>query len=219
MWKLLKQCPVFFALLAILLVIGISSCLLTSKLISFIFINFYHDKWLDLFFSYYTFMGDGVMCIVVIITLFLIKKKKTALILLVSYLSSGIFVQLLKRFINNPRPSLYFDQIGFKYPYFVKGIHQMHSGSFPSGHTTSAFAMAIVLTLCFRQKWISLLFMLLAIFAGYSRIYLAQHFLEDVVVGALIGSVFGLISYYYIWQSRDIRFFGIYEAEIIPEKS
>ncbi|MGY0035612.1 phosphatase PAP2 family protein [Pedobacter sp. NJ-S-72] len=143
---------------------------------SFTFLNFYHSVWLDHFFSYYTVMGDGLMCILGIIVLFLVRKKRLALILLVAYLSSGIFVQIIKRIINNPRPSLYFDQINFKYSYFVNGIDKMHSGSFPSGHTTSAFAMTIVLALYFKQKWMSLLFLLLAVLAGYSRIYLAQHF-------------------------------------------
>jgi len=42
--------------------------------------------------------------------------------------------------------------------------------------------------------------LLLAILAGYSRIYLAQHFLEDIMAGALIGTIFGLVSYHLIWQ-------------------
>ncbi|WP_160292070.1 phosphatase PAP2 family protein [Pedobacter lusitanus] len=166
-------------------------------------LNFYHTGWLDVFFSYYTVMGDGAMCVVIIIIMFFFKRRNLALILLVAYLSSGIFVQILKRFINNPRPCLYFDQISFKYSYFVNGVHNMHSGSFPSGHTTSAFAMTIVLAIYFRQKWMGLLFLLLAVLAGYSRIYLAQHFLEDVVAGALIGSVFGLGSVYLISQSPN----------------
>ena len=203
MWKPIKQCPLFFAVLAILLIVGISSCFLTSKLMSFTSLNFYHSAWLDYFFSYYTVMGDGAMCILGIIVLFLVKKKRLALILLIAYLSSGIFVQIIKRIINNPRPSLYFDQISFKYLYFVNGIHKMHSGSFPSGHTTSAFAMTIVLALYFKQKWISLLFLLLAVLAGYSRIYLAQHFLEDVMAGALIGTIFGIGSYYLTSQYAD----------------
>jgi membrane-associated phospholipid phosphatase len=203
MWKPVKQCLLFFAILALLLIAGVSSCFLTSKLMSFTSLNFYHSTWLDHFFSYYTMMGDGTMCILLIIALFIFKRKKLALILLVAYLSSGIFVQIVKRIINNPRPCLYFDQISFKYSYFVNGIHKMHSGSFPSGHTTSAFAMTIVLALYFKQKWISLLFLLLAVLAGYSRIYLAQHFLEDVMAGALIGTIFGLVSYYLILLQTD----------------
>ena len=147
-----------------MLIVGVSSCFLTSKLMSFTSLNSYHSEWLDHFFSYYTVMGDGTMCILVIIALFILKRKKLALILLVAYLSSGIFVQIIKRIINNPRPSLYFDQISFKYLYFVEGIHKMHSGSFPSGHTTSAFAMTIVLVLYFKQKWIS--FFVIGYFSG-----------------------------------------------------
>ncbi|WP_111633247.1 phosphatase PAP2 family protein [Pedobacter cryoconitis] len=203
-WKALKYCPLFFALLLSILVIGLTSCVLTSKLTSFNFLNFYHCQFLDAFFSYYTFMGNGAMCIFTIVLLFFLKRKKFALALLLAFLSSGIIVQLLKKLINEPRPPLYFEQIGFKYSYFITGVQQMHSGSFPSGHSASAFAMSIVIALYFKNKRVSILCLLLALFAGYSRIYLAHHFLPDVMVGALIGSVSGLLTYYFIWQPAGL---------------
>ena len=203
-WKSLKHCPLFFAVLVSILMIGLISCALTSKLTSFNFLNFYHCPFLDMFFSYYTFMGDGVMCLLIIIILFFLKKKKLALALLLAFLGSGLIVQILKKLLNEPRPSLYFEQIGFKYSYFVIGIQKMHSASFPSGHSASAFAMCIVIALYFKNKRISILCLFLALFAGYSRIYLAHHFLPDVMFGALIGSVSGLLMYYFIWHPAGI---------------
>ncbi|MBB5623877.1 membrane-associated phospholipid phosphatase [Pedobacter cryoconitis] len=203
-WKAVRHCPLFFIVLVSLLIIGLTSCILTSKLNSFTFLNFYHCPFLDLFFSYYTFMGDGIMCLFTSIVLFFLKKKKLALALLLAFLSSGIIVQILKKLLNEPRPSLYFEQIGFKYSYFINGIQKLHSASFPSGHSASAFAMCIVIALYFKDKRVSVLCLLLALFASYSRIYLAHHFLPDVMVGALIGSVSGLLTYYFVWRSAGL---------------
>ncbi|QNK61367.1 phosphatase PAP2 family protein [Pedobacter sp. PAMC26386] len=213
MLRAIKQCPVFFAFLSLLLIAGISFCLYASKLDSFTFLNFYHPLWLDNFFSYYTLMGDGIITLVATLLLFFYKKKKAALILFTAYLSSGIVVQLLKRLISQPRPSLYFEQISFRYTHFVDGIIPMHSGSFPSGHTASAFAMATVLVLCLKNKRISLICLFTAALVGYSRIYLAQHFLQDVIAGAITGSIFGLLSFYLIQKAKPLKFDRIYQKK------
>jgi membrane-associated phospholipid phosphatase len=212
MMKAIKRCPVllFFTFLILVLLTGISFCLYTSKLASFTLLNFYHPSWLDYFFSYYTLMGDGIITVLAIVLLFFYKKKKAALILFTAYLSSGLVVQFLKRAIIQPRPSLYFEQISFHYTHFVNGIDTLRSGSFPSGHTASAFAMATVLVLCLKNKRISLLCLCTAILVGYSRIYLAQHFLQDVIAGAITGSIFGLLSFYLIQQAKPFKFAKLY---------
>jgi membrane-associated phospholipid phosphatase len=61
--------------------------------------------------------------------------------------------------------------------------------SFPSGHTTSVFAFMAFLSIITKNKLFSILYLLMAIFAAYSRMYLAQHFLEDVITGSIIGVV------------------------------
>ena len=71
--------------------------------------------------------------------------------------------------------------------YLVKGIEMLHSLSFPSGHTTSAFSGALVLTYVTPKKYWGVLYLLLAIAIGYSRMYLSEHFFEDVVGGSVIG--------------------------------
>ena len=61
--------------------------------------------------------------------------------------------------------------------------------SFPSGHTITAFAMAISLSLFYPSLLIGLLFC--AISVATSRILLGMHFLTDVLAGAAIGGVLG----------------------------
>jgi len=65
--------------------------------------------------------------------------------------------------------------------------------SFPSGHTMTAFAVAIPLLLFYPTLAIGLLFCALSI--GMSRILLGMHFLSDVVAGAAIGAGLGYLGY------------------------
>jgi undecaprenyl-diphosphatase len=64
--------------------------------------------------------------------------------------------------------------------------------SFPSGHTISAFAIAVSLAHFYPQAEGYLLFLAASI--AVSRIVLGMHFLSDVVVGAVIGIGLGCAS-------------------------
>jgi len=59
--------------------------------------------------------------------------------------------------------------------------------SFPSGHAQTAFGAAVYLSLLYPKG--APVFMLLAVLVGVSRIALGVHFPDDVVVGALVGSL------------------------------
>ena len=65
--------------------------------------------------------------------------------------------------------------------------------SFPSGHTMTAFAVAVPLALFYPSLAIGLLFCALSI--ATSRILLGMHFLSDVVAGALIGTGLGYLGF------------------------
>ena len=66
--------------------------------------------------------------------------------------------------------------------------------SFPSGHTMTAFAVAIPLAMFYPTLAIGLFFCALSI--AMSRILLGMHFLSDVVAGALIGTALGYLGYF-----------------------
>lgn len=70
--------------------------------------------------------------------------------------------------------------------------------SFPSGHTTGAFEIALALFLChFKagKKGVAWIFPVCAILTGMSRIYLMVHYASDVVGGALVGILAGILGY------------------------
>jgi len=64
--------------------------------------------------------------------------------------------------------------------------------SFPSGHTITAFAVAVSLSIFYPTLAIGLLFCALSVAA--SRILLGMHFLSDVLAGAAIGTGLAYLS-------------------------
>lgn len=197
--NLVKENRFFFSSnLFVLSVFGIYLCLV-SRTDGFIKMNSFHTEFLNYFFSSATFIGDGLFTICIsLLLVFFKKQRKLALILLIAYLSSGLFAQLFKALLPAPRPSLYFKL--HNYNFYLETFATSRSGftSFPSGHSSSAFALITVLAIFCKRKPLSIILITIGMVAGYSRIYLAHHFLIDVFVGAIIGIFFGSLSYVWI---------------------
>jgi membrane-associated phospholipid phosphatase len=100
----------------------------------------------------------------------------------------GLVTDLVKALVGRARPkSLYAGSgLGFD-PLTLKAASQ----SFPSGHTTVAFAAAVVLGAFMPRLRIPLFG--LAALVGISRIVLGVHFPSDAIAGALIGTMFATI--------------------------
>lgn len=95
-----------------------------------------------------------------------------------------------------PRPVKYFEILGSEYElYLVPGVDINNWFSFPSGHTATAFAVSFAMALLIRSKTGQYALLLLALGVGYSRIYLSQHFLVDVVAGSIIGILTGWLAW------------------------
>jgi undecaprenyl-diphosphatase len=72
-------------------------------------------------------------------------------------------------------------------------IHRPKYYSFPSGHTTASFSVVAVTALrC--GPWTVAFVLACAILIAFSRVYLRVHYLSDVIVGVLLGLLFGSIS-------------------------
>lgn len=203
--KKIWSLPYYFILTLIFFLVSVTFIVIYSKPQGFILLNSYHTPWLDYFFKIYTNLGDGLACLAIIIFLLIWDKRKKAVTLFTAFLSSGLAVSLLKSCFQQPRPKTYFQIEGLDYPEFMNDMVMHSSNSFPSGHTTTAFAAATVLVLVYKKNNISLPCLFAAILVGYSRIYLAQHFPEDVLAGACTGVFFGMFSYHIVYHYKMMK--------------
>lgn len=112
---------------------------------------------------------------------------------LAAVIGSGIIVQILKHLVGRARPRMTlppWEHIG---PSFDSDLH-----SFPSGHTTTSFALAAVLASRFpRQAWI---FYLIAGLVGVGRVVGGSHYPSDVLAGAILGLVVGWVLADTAWR-------------------
>ena len=164
-----------------------------SKADGFYLLNTYHSDFLTTLFIWFTYLGDGIFCVAAGVLLVIFKKRFLGLMVLSSYAISGIIAQVLKYFITEARPAVLLRDSS--YQYFIDEVTLHNLYSFPSGHASSAFALAAVFSFAAENKNYSMAFLSAAILVGYSRIYLAQHFIDDVLAGAMIGLFSAIISW------------------------
>lgn len=195
----LNRKRLFFFSLAFLMIIVVVFLILFGESITFLALNSFHKNWLNNFFIYYTLLGDGIFSILVSI-FFIFRNRRLGIALLLAFLSSGLIAQIVKACVVSPRPKAFFK--ANLHSFFIDGVTLHNSASFPSGHTTSAFAMATVLVVFFKNKKMQLPLLLAAVLVGYSRIYLSQHFLGDVLAGSFIGVVFGILMSWIVMKSK-----------------
>ena len=144
---------------------------------------------LDIFMPLITYLGSIPFCIIVLIFSFYkfgLYTNKLTLLLLISICSSTLVCNILKHTVNRVRPFLTVEDLNTK----KIGIDDY---SFPSGHTTVAFSIALCFTFFFKSFII--LFLILASLVGISRMYLGVHYPTDVIIGFFIGSICTIVTY------------------------
>ena len=189
-----KNLPFFIPYIIVwLAVLGI--VLTTTKLEQMQWINSHNNLWGDWFFYGATQMGEGWFWGAIIV-LFLFIGFEKALMLGASLLLSSSISTSAKFWFNALRPIGFFEKLHLKW-HTVDWVYINYHLSFPSGHTTTAFAIFTMLTLFVINKNWGFLFIILAWLTGYSRTYLFQHFPVDVLGGAFIG-VFSSVLVYYL---------------------
>ena len=85
-------------------------------------------------------------------------------------------------------------------------LQHVSSTSFPSGHTSLAFATATSLSLVYPKWYVAVPAYLWAGAVGYSRMYVGAHFPSDVLAGALLGTASALLVHHIrnrIWSQNN----------------
>jgi membrane-associated phospholipid phosphatase len=175
--------------------------LIYGKTGSLLIINGHHNSFFDVLFRYGTYLGDGIIYIPLLI--YCIFFNRSFIIPAVSSIIIGLFLaQFFKRVIfpDELRP-ITLEAQGIVL-HKIKGLNISRVYSFPSGHTATAFATAIVLAMVMRKRSYAAALPLIAFFVAYSRVYLAQHFVTDVLGGMVIGIITAVLS---IWLKPIIE--------------
>jgi len=177
---------------------GLIFFLVAGKAATFLYLNPYHRSPLDLFFTNYTYLGDGLFAVAIILVLLALRRYRQASEVLTAFLLSALLAQILKNVFSMPRPREFFNQGQYIGPYgnFIEGVTLRGFSSFPSGHSTSVFALVTLLGIFEPNKKLNVLYLFAAVAVGYSRIYLGQHFLGDVLAGSLIGVVVAVLVHW-----------------------
>lgn len=137
----------------------------------------------------FTSLGNaGILFIAVGIILLCFKKTRrlgvtTLVALIVGALCTNV---VLKPLVARPRP---WTQVEGLLPLLTE-----HDYSFPSGHTTAAFAFASGVCFAPSKKWMKWTAMAVALLMCLSRLYVGVHYPTDVIGGVVIGLLAGWLA-------------------------
>lgn len=101
-----------------------------------------------------------------------------------SLIASGIVTPTIKLVAGRSRPR------AGEAIYSFRPFSDANS-SFPSGHTTEAFALAAVIANHYDETWVACASYSIAGLVGLARSYHQAHFASDIVAGAMIGTLVG----------------------------
>ena len=196
MFKLIRKNRWFFIPFLIFFIAASTILLLYTKSDIHLFLNSFHCNLGDFFFKHITHLGDGIVIVVFIFILLFIRYRHS-IIMLISTLTVTIIVQGFKRFWlpDIDRPKIFFYQMDNVYYVPDIEIHTAHS--FPSGHTATAFIMFLFIAFICKNNYLKLFSFIVAFFVAYSRVYLSQHFLNDIYFSSIFAIFF--TSLFYIW--------------------
>ncbi|MDR1592835.1 MAG: phosphatase PAP2 family protein [Prevotellaceae bacterium] len=199
----------FFIPFLLFQIVGICLVVLLDKYEIHLFLNDYHTPFLDKLFIGISELGGTAPLFVCAAVFFF--RVRLGCYMSVLQLAANAITALVKPLFHIDRPKLLFEQLNL--PLYTIDTLQIHAhNSFPSGHTTAAFALFFALCLAVKNKTLKLICFFLALLTGFSRIYLAQHFLEDVLAGSAVALFVGLLLYRWFddshsWGNRSVQYY------------
>lgn len=188
----------YFIPVAIWFVVGAVLLILYSRDELFITINSHFNATWDKAMSGFSAFGRGDIIPFILVPLAFLPVCRNKVYIYSSLLFGALiptFIFFSKEFFEKPRPILYYE--GRYKVHSVSWLSDLTNNSFPSGHTLAVFGFFLLLSILLPQKqkaW-SLFFFICALLCGYSRMYLGQHFFQDVYAGSLCGIIFTTLIY------------------------
>lgn len=165
--------------------------------------SFVGNKFLNIFFYYITYLGDGRVAFFILFVI-LLYDIRLGLYTSASFLTATLVSIFLKHqfFDEVNRPSFIFKYYDGRALTLVKDVELYIHNSFPSGHATQAFSILMCLVFVSKKQEFKFIFFVLALLTSVSRVYLSQHWLIDITAGSFIGMFFAVV-YYFIFISKN----------------
>lgn len=135
----------------------------------------------------YTHLGDtGMLWIVLSLLMLCYRPTRRAGVTALLAMVLGLLCTnvVLKELVARPRPWLDVAEL-------IPLIQEGDPNSFPSGHTTAAFASASAWWWVLPKRWQRMTGVVLAVGMGFSRMYVGVHYPTDVLAGAAVGVACG----------------------------
>jgi len=200
MLALLKKNTAFFIPYFLLLLAGGLILVLYAKTDIHLYINSHHNPAADSFFSNWTSLGLGITIIPVALVLMFVRFRYM-IISVLGFLITVIINDSLKPLFHTPRPITVFGQL-HQSLYLVPNVEMYSWNGLPSGHTATGFCMFCILALFINNNVLKFLCFVVALLIAYSRMYLSEHFLQDVYLASIIGVCSALFTYMWVMNGR-----------------
>jgi len=160
-------------------------------------------NWVYQLFEKITLFGDSLYYLMGGLLLFVVFRKKksstaySGLFLFSSVATSGLTADLIKYIGGRARPKLYFNEQLFGFDFF----HWEYAWtSFPSGHSATAFSVAMFVSMLYPSWRFAAFFAALLI--AFSRIVLSQHYISDVIAGSFLGLLSTVLLYNHFFKLK-----------------
>jgi membrane-associated phospholipid phosphatase len=148
----------------------------------------YRSAWLDWLMWTLTQIGNMVTALLLAGIVYLFYFHLIAFEIVLGMISLWMVVESIKLLTERSRPYVLLLESR------VVGRHEKGL-SFPSGHTSQTFFLMTLLVQVFRLgPWGAFLLYVLAFGVGFTRMYVGAHYPRDVLGGALLGTVWGILT-------------------------
>lgn len=149
-------------------------------------INNKRNKFLDKFYKYYFRLGKSYTLPAFLPAFYYFGKWQAIFELSIALIIAGILMPAIKYILKHKRP-----------PSLMKNVHLLEPvslKSFPSADTAYAFTL-LGISIFFFPPWVKFTMCIYAFLIAYGRIYMGAHFPLDVLVGAILGFLFAIVSH------------------------
>ena len=214
MKSIFNQNKIFILLHAVCFCVAIIVIFNTDQIDLHLFFNGLVTPLFNRFFEYATYVGDGIVIIPFIILMLFFNVQKSLTLLFAYLISAGVTQGIKMTFFKEyDRPFLVFRNEGIPLN-VIDGVDLNIHHSFPSGHTTAAFSIFFCLSFFSKNKFTQVVCFIAALLVAFSRVYLSQHFFEDITVGSFIGVLFSWIVCAVLYQTKISQKFNTLQKPI-----